>query len=500
MDEARGAPQATNFNTLPCSRAFRVCTAERDKPMNIRVTEPQNLAARKLALPALRKLGVKDVHDYKPHTFAWAELNSHRAEVLRASRSIIDSLKDNSTEGEARSIEDAHEALLAVFDAIEAELDIRNRIGNRAARDNGDDPKRAALRPVPRDGSSAAMDGGFSGERSDSWRDKRGEEVRVLAPKETIADRYDRSEVSFGDAVRAMLTGPRNEAERRALSEGTDSAGGFTVPKPLSIEFIDRLRAQSTVIRAGARTVPMESDTLAIARLDTDPTVSWKAENAALTDSDPTFSRVLLDSKTMGAFVRVSRELLDDSINASQILENAFARAFALELDRVALIGSGASNQPLGITGNVGIGSVSMGVNGLQLTSDRLVDLLLELEQDNAGPATGMIMAPRTMTAMRKLKDGQGQYITLPEPLASMPKFATTALPINETQGSASNASSIITGNFEELLIGMRMGLRVAVLNERYAENYQVGLVGFMRVDIQLAHVESFARLQGIIP
>ena len=53
----------------------------------------------------------------------------------------------------------------------------------------------------------------------------------------------------------------------RALSEGTDSAGGFTVPEIVGSRFIDRVRDALVVQRAGAQIVPMTSDTLHLARL-----------------------------------------------------------------------------------------------------------------------------------------------------------------------------------------------------------------------------------------
>jgi HK97 family phage major capsid protein len=74
----------------------------------------------------------------------------------------------------------------------------------------------------------------------------------------------------FGAVVRALALGDRRgltDFERRALSEGTDASGGFTVPEVLSGAYIDRVRHAMVTMRAGAVTVPMTSDTLHIARL-----------------------------------------------------------------------------------------------------------------------------------------------------------------------------------------------------------------------------------------
>ena len=82
--------------------------------------------------------------------------------------------------------------------------------------------------------------------------------------------------INFGDIVRGMATGKATPEVRNALSEGTDSQGGYTVPAILLPQLIDRMRAQQTVVKAGARTVMLSSMKTTIARLDTDPTAAWR--------------------------------------------------------------------------------------------------------------------------------------------------------------------------------------------------------------------------------
>src|SRR5262249_8285533 len=75
---------------------------------------------------------------------------------------------------------------------------------------------------------------------------------------------------AFGRVLRSWIFGDKrglNDCELRAQAEGTDSAGGFTVPTPLAVQFIDRVRNNMAVNKAGATTVPMDSETLSIARL-----------------------------------------------------------------------------------------------------------------------------------------------------------------------------------------------------------------------------------------
>src|SRR5262249_30592202 len=157
------------------------------------------------------------------------------------------------------------------------------------------------------------------------------------------------AKLSFGHLARAMITGPRSDLERRALAEGADSSGGVSVPDITYAGFIDKLRSAVVTIRAGARTVPLTSDKTTVARLLTDPAAAWRSENAAVTTQDATFDGVVFTPRSLAVITQCSRELLEDSINIEEILTNAFIRSFAVELDRVALQGSGSAPQPRGV-------------------------------------------------------------------------------------------------------------------------------------------------------
>lgn len=68
--------------------------------------------------------------------------------------------------------------------------------------------------------------------------------------------------------VIATGNGDYGQAEARALSEGTLSAGGYTVAVELSARVIDRARNLSSVMRAGALTIPMTTNALKVAKVD----------------------------------------------------------------------------------------------------------------------------------------------------------------------------------------------------------------------------------------
>jgi hypothetical protein len=78
----------------------------------------------------------------------------------------------------------------------------------------------------------------------------------------------------------------------RALAAATTGAGWALVPAPLSARVIDLARNRTVVLQAGAQTVPMTGQTLALARLTSEGSPAWKTENAAITAADMAFDRV----------------------------------------------------------------------------------------------------------------------------------------------------------------------------------------------------------------
>lgn len=336
------------------------------------------------------------------------------------------------------------------------------------------------------------------------FRNASGKSIQVLGKTDSFADtvQYERGpDFGFGEFVAAMVRGTERADVRNALSEGTDSAGGYTVPKRLMGDLIDKLRAKTTVVQAGAITVPLDTQTTTIARIASDPAAGWRLENAAITESDPTFEAVTFTPRSLAVLVRVSRELLDDSMNIDQALTMAFAGAMAVEVDRVSLIGTGTAPEPRGIFNQTNVNSVSMGTNGAQLSNySKILDCLYEIQLDNSADPTAMVMHPRTWRTIQGFADSTGQPLQPPPALVGLPSLVTTSVPITQTQGTGTNCSTIITGDFSQLLIGVRQELRIEVIRELFAQNHQYAFVAHLRMDVAVAHPESFCKLVGILP
>lgn len=337
-------------------------------------------------------------------------------------------------------------------------------------------------------------------------QDIEGHALPIFAKGQSIAEHMrqhqpDHSGITLGEMARAMVTGKARPEVRAALNEGTDSAGGVSVPTSLSMMLIDLLRAKSTVFQAGARTLMLDTGkATTITAVASDPVAGWRAENAAVATSDMTFSPVTMTPKCLAVIVTASRELIEDSLLLDQALYGSLAKSFAAELDRVTLIGSGSSNQPLGVANVSGIGSVSQGTNGAALTNyDPFVTALGTLQTANAADPTAVIYHPRSAQELNLLKDTQNRPLARPACLENLPFMATSKLPVNMTQGSANTASLAVMGNFVEVLVGIRHQVSIELLREKYADNYQYGFLCALRADIAVAHAASFCKVVGIL-
>lgn len=334
------------------------------------------------------------------------------------------------------------------------------------------------------------------------------EETRALAPDESykkfleqrglIRPADNATGSGIGDIFRQLAIGPKNEAEKRDLAEGTSAAGGYLVPTHLQAEVVDLLRAKAYVMKAGARTVPLTTRETTLARLLTDPVAAWKVENESVTPTGSTFDALIFRPKTLICVLKASRELLEDAPNLNSVISSTLGKVFGNELDRVALFGSGSDPEPAGITVNSEIGTVDAG--GTLTSYDKLLDALETIEAANGNVPTAAFMAPRTKRDLAGLKDTLNQQLRLPRELEGLPFYSTTQVPTDQDEGSPATAdgSSIIIGDFTQLYVGVRQELRIELLKERYAEAYQFAFLCALRADIQLARGDHFAVISGI--
>jgi HK97 family phage major capsid protein len=313
---------------------------------------------------------------------------------------------------------------------------------------------------------------------------------------------FDRADepLSFDRYLRGLATADWTGApHERALAEATVGAGGALVPAPLSARVIDLARNRTVVFRAGAQTVPMTSQTLALARLTSEGTPAWKSENATITAADMVFDRVTFTARTLVRLITLSVELFEDADPSSEdVIANAFAGQMAVELDRVALLGTGTAPEPRGVLNQSGVTLTAHGANGTAITNyDFWLDAIGAVRAAGFEP-NAHIQAPRSSTSLSKLKEATTSAYLAP-PAGLLPMLTTKSVPITITTGTSTDTSYVFTADWSNLLVGIRTDFRLRFLGERYlADNLQYAFLAYLRADVQVAQPTAFVVDTGV--
>ena len=279
------------------------------------------------------------------------------------------------------------------------------------------------------------------------------------------------------------------------LEEGVDANGGYLCPEEFEKQIVDGLKEQNVmrslckvITTANERKIPVAA---------THSTAAWTAENAAYTESDPTFTQKTIDAYKLTDLVKVSIELLDDSaFGLEQYIANEFAYAFGAAEEQAFCVGTG-SGQPTGLFtangGQVGVTSAA----ATAITADEIINLIYSLKSPYRKSAK-FLMNDATVALLRKLKDGNGAYLWQPSVQAGQPDkllgYDIYTSPYVPTV--AAGALTIAFGDFQNYWIADRTGRTVQRLNELYSTNGQVGFVGTERVDGKIILPEGIKLLK----
>lgn len=292
---------------------------------------------------------------------------------------------------------------------------------------------------------------------------------------------------------------------KRDLTVGTAADGGNLVATNLlSGSFIDLLRNAMVLPGLGMQMLTGLVGNIAIPKQSGSATAYWVAESGAPTESKQAIAQVTMAPKTVGAFTDISRKLLlQSSIDVEAFVQRDLAAVLGLAIQAAAIKGGG-SNEPTGILGTSGIGSVAGGTDGAAPTWANIVELETDVSVANADVGT---LAYLTNAKVRgKLKTttkvaDQNGFIWDGgnTPLNGYRTGVTNAVPSNLTKGSGTNLSAIIFGNFADLILGMWGGLDLTVDPYSNSTSGTVRVVALQDVDVAVRHAESFSAMVDAI-
>ncbi len=150
----------------------------------------------------------------------------------------------------------------------------------------------------------------------------------------------------------------KHEIVQRAMSVGSDPAGGYIVPPGFIPEIITDANKLAGLYQY-CRRIPVGTTSGEIPNLATDVSVSWGTENTAITESAPVLGQKTWAVNRMNVICKQSRELVNDSNpNVVDYVTDLFRRKVVEERDRVVVKGTG-SGQPLGLYSASGLTAVA---------------------------------------------------------------------------------------------------------------------------------------------
>ena len=292
-----------------------------------------------------------------------------------------------------------------------------------------------------------------------------------------VDEKTGRASNAYKEDFGAHLRGQR--PVHNVLSEGVQADGGYLVPEEFERQIVMGLD-EANVVRGLAKVITTSAERK-IPVAATHSTAAWTAENGAYTPSDPHFDQKTIDSFKLTDLVKVSIELLQDSMfDLESYIAAEFARAFGIAEEEAFCVGTG-TGQPTGIfTANGG----QVGVDNANLSADELISLVYALKSPYRRNAK-FLMNEKTVATIRKFKDGNGAYLWQPSLQAGEPDkllgydlYTSPYVPEAEA-----GAYAVAFGDFKNYWIADRSGRTVQRLNELYSTNGQVGFVATERVD-----------------
>lgn len=410
-----------------------------------------------------------------------AQLKQERAALVKEARELL-----ASADKEERALNEdeqgAYDGLLAQVDELTADIERREKLMAYDIQVQAPAEQRTAPRPNADIGMNdrevqqysvvrairAAMHGNWAEaplekEASDAHAQLVGKEPRsFFIPHDVMA------------------------RERRDLTKAVPSAGGYVVDEELTLPMIELLRNRLALNSAGAMIMSGLVGDVAIPKQTGGATAYWVSENGALTESQQAIGQVLMRPKTLGAYTEYSRRLmLQASIDVERFVRDDIARVLQLEIDRAALYGSGAANQPLGVSNVTGIGAPGTGA----ATFAMLVGLETAVAVDNAD--IGRLAYITNATVRGTLKQTEKATNT------AVYLWAAGGTPVNGYPAIVSNQVSgndIFFGNWSDLIMGFWSGLDVLVNPYANDTSGAVRVVAFQDVDVAVRHPESFAK------
>lgn len=202
-------------------------------------------------------------------------------------------------------------------------------------------------------------------------------------------------------------------------------------------------------------------------------------ENAPFPVSEHEFEEKGFSSYKLGTIVKVKQDFISDySFNLINYLDGELAKRFGKAEERLMLNGSG-NKEPLGLLNQ----DLSCFVAN-DLSYDAIIDLYFSLSKEYRENAC-FIVSDEIAIELRKLKDSEGNYIW------NQSNDTILGKPVYVSSYMNDETKPILFGDFSYLSVILRGKMKLKVLNELFANKFEIGYAVKERLDFKLTQTDA---------
>ncbi len=417
-----------------------------------------------------------------------------RGQLVAEARQILDSIEGETDATKITEAEQRHDGVMSKVDALDARIAREERT---SAAERSEEDRRAGQRPQGANGSASGVD-------NPSTDEQRSDEQRQTEYRDAFY-----ALMATGGDVSAVSSEQREllrigYVENRTQTAGTPAAGGYTVPTTLANRIVEVMLDWGPMYDPGVtdEMVTSSGNPFDIpTNDDTGNTGAALPEGEDVEDDgsgDFVFGEVSLAAFTRATpWVKISHELLQDSIFN---LENFIARKLGERLGRLAnaelTVGPGGASAARGIVAAAAIGKAAAAAAAI--AADEVIDLQHSVNAAyRRSPQCRWMFADTTLAALRKLKDGQGNYLwQMGDVRADQPdRILGKPYSVNDDVPQiASGNKSILFGDFSRYTVRKVGSPLIGTVRERFWP--KVGLAGLIRFDGDLTDAKAVEAIQ----
>lgn len=324
------------------------------------------------------------------------------------------------------------------------------------------------------------------------------EESRSLESPETGNAANNGNESKEAAEERAFADYIRNEVlgkETRADTNFTKGANGAIIPSSIANKIITRVEEISPIYKLsskynvkGTLTIPYYDESTSSI------TMSYATEFKELESTAGEFKSISLTGFLAGVLSLISKSLINNSqFDIVSVVIERMAVSVSRWIEKELLFGTKDKIEGLsGIKEDMTVTTAAAAV----VTADEIIDLQEKIPDVFQGGCI-WIMNKAMRTAIRKLKDGDGNYLLNKDAtsrwgytLFGKDVYVSDAMP-----KPAAGKTAMFYGDFSGLAAKLTENIEIEVLREKYATQHAVGVVGWMEIDSKIENSQKIAKM-----